>query len=216
MRAMMLIVCALSAAALGQQPPDMMTKLTVRLQSPEIPEESFAAKPKTMYRAGKGYCRTEELPDPEQGIHGLMIINEPDVWMVNLLTKAAQHYVDSGPTFNCRMPIFRGEQVKSAGDLKRPFLDLEFGRELAYFKGKGATPKQGPVLRDNPTSVYAADVGDSQLFLFTTGTPERPWAVTRQYGDKREIFWYGIYEQLPFDPKLFAKPEGVKIEEAKQ
>lgn len=89
MRAMLLIVCALSAVALGQQPPDMMTKLTVRLQSPDIPEESFAAKPKTMYRTGNGYCRTEELPDPEQGIHGLMIINEPDVWMVNLLTKAA-------------------------------------------------------------------------------------------------------------------------------
>src|SRR4026208_291228 len=69
-------MCARSAAALGQQPPDMMTKLTVRLQSPDIPEESFAVKPKTMYRAGNGYCRIEELPDPEQGIHGLMIITE--------------------------------------------------------------------------------------------------------------------------------------------
>ena len=29
----------------------------------------------------------------------------------------------------------------------------------------------------------------------------------------REAFWYVTYEQLPFDPKLFAKPEGVKIEE---
>jgi len=105
--------------------------------------------------------------------------------------------------------------VKSAGDLKRPLLELEFGQELAYFKGRGATPKEGPVLRDKLTSVYATDVGDSQLFLFTTGTPERPWAVARQYGNKREIFWYGTYEQLPFDPKLFAKPGDVRIEAAK-
>ena len=62
-----------------------MTKLIVRLESPEVPGQSFAAKPKTLYRAGTGYCRTEELPDPEHGIHGLMIINEPDVWMVNRL-----------------------------------------------------------------------------------------------------------------------------------
>ena len=59
------------------------------------------------------------------------------------------------------------------------------------------------------------DIGDSQLFLFTAGAPERPWTIARQHGNAKEIFWYGVYEQLPFDPTLFAKPEGVKIEEVK-
>jgi hypothetical protein len=40
-----------------------------------------------------------------------MIINEPEIWMVNLLSKTAQHYVDSGPTFSCRMPMFQGDEV---------------------------------------------------------------------------------------------------------
>lgn len=208
-------MCALMPIALGQGSARMMTKLTVHLESPAIREGSFAAKPKTMYRAGDKYCRTEELPDPEHSIHGLMIVNEPDVWMVNLFGKTARHYVDSGPTFNCHLPIFHGEQVKSAADMKRALLELEFGQEIVYFKAKGATTKQGPVLRDKPTSVYTSGVGDSQLSLFTTGTPERPWAVARQQGISREIFWYGTYEQLPFDPKLFAKPSDVKIEEAK-
>src|SRR5262245_8667997 len=168
--------CLLSATTFGQQLPDTMTKLTARLQSAEIPEGSFAAKPKTMYRAGSSYCRTEELPDPEQGIHGLLIINEPDVWMVNLFTKTARHFVDPGPTFNCRMPIFVEEHVESQSvDMRNPLSELEFGRELAYFKGKGATPKEGPVLQGKPTNVYTSRAGDSQLFLFTTGTPERPW-----------------------------------------
>jgi len=113
------------------------------------------------------------------------------------------------------MPIFINERAKSADDLKSSLLDLEFGRELSYFKGKGAMPEKGPVLREKSTTVYAVDIGDSELLLFTTGTPERPWAVVRQYGGKREIYWYGIFEQLPFDSKLFAKPSGVKIEEAK-
>jgi hypothetical protein len=51
------------------------------------------------------------------------------------------------------------------------------------------------------------DIDDSQLFLFTTETPERPLAVARQRGNMREVFWYGSYEQLPFDAKLFTKPE---------
>lgn len=206
----------LSGTIFGQQRPDTMTKLTVRLQSPEVPEDSFAAKPKIMYRAGNGYCRTEELPDLEHGIHGLLVINEPDVWMVNLFTKTAQHFVDLGPTFNCRMPMFIGGQVKSGTDMKNPLLELEFGRELGYFRDKGATSKEGPVLQGKPTTVYVANAGDSQLFLFTTGTPERPWAVARQHRDRREIYWYGVYEQVPFDLKLFAKPEGVKIEDSKQ
>src|ERR1700730_2128721 len=106
-----ILVCVLNAVSFGQQ-PEIMTKLAVRLESADIPAESFAAKPKVMYRAGTGYCRTEELPDPEHGIHGLMILNEPDAWMVNLLTKTAQHFVDPGPTFHCRMPIFQGDEVK--------------------------------------------------------------------------------------------------------
>ena len=100
------VIYVLSAFAFGGQYPRTMIKLAVRLQSPEVPGDSFAAKPKIMYRAGTRYCRTEEVPDPEHGIHGLMIFNEPDVWMVNLLGKTTQHYVDPGPTFNCRMPIF--------------------------------------------------------------------------------------------------------------
>jgi hypothetical protein len=99
--------------------------------------------------------------------------------------------------------------------LNNPILELEFGQELGYFKRKGATPKEGPVLRDKPTTVYVVVIGDSQLSLFTTGTPERPWATARKRGNVNETFWYGDYQQLPFDPKLFAKPDGVKIEEVK-
>jgi len=202
----------LSAVALGQESGATMTKLTVRLESPGIPPESFAAKQKTMYRSGNRYCRTEELPDPEHGIHGLMVLNEPDAWMVNLLTKTAQHFVDPGPTFNCHLPIFGGDQVKSAADMRNALLELEFGQELGYFKGKGASPTEGPTLQGKSTTVYTIRIGDSQLSLFTTGPQERPLAVTRQHENVRETFWYGSYEEAPFDQKLFTKPEGVRIE----
>lgn len=179
-----------------------MTKVEVRLEGPDVPAGSFATRPKVMYRAGNQYCRIEEAPDPENGIHGLAIISEPDSWMVNLLSKTAKHVVDPGPTFNCHLPMFPDTDK-----------DLEFGLEIEYFKAKGAVPQPGSVLQGKSTTVYKVDAGAVALALFTYGTPERPLAVARVRGNKGEIFWFSGYGDLPFDPGLFARPKGITIEE---
>jgi len=209
-------LCVCCAVALGADAPATMTKLIVKLESPAIPKDSFAAQAKRMYRAGSQYCRVEENPDLENGIHGLLIMNEPDSWLINRLDKTARHMVDPGPTYNCRMPIFvNGEDIKSSEDLNAPLMQLEFGRELEYFRPTSGAPTPGPVLQGKPTMGYMVQVGDSQLFLFTSGDPEVPVAVIRKNDKTREIMWYGEYAQVPFDAKLFAKPEGVKITEVK-
>ncbi len=196
--------------------PKTMTELTVKFESAETPKESFAAQPKRMYRAGAGYCRIEENPDLEHGIHGLIVINEPDIWMINRLDKTGRHIIDQGPTFNCRLPMFvDANDIKSAEDTKKPLMELEFGRELEYFRSKSSAPHPGPVLMGKSTMVYAAQAGDSQLFLFTSGDPEVPVSVVRKDDKTREIFWYGDYQQMPFDAVLFKIPEGVRIDEAK-
>lgn len=211
------MVFLLGGAAFAEEPPHTMTSLVERRQRPDIPEESFAAQPRVIYRAGNRYCRSEEWPDREHGIHGLMIINEPDTWLINLFTKTGRHILDPGPTFNCRMPIFIGAgDIKSVEDLKNPLYELEYGRELAYFKGKGSVAKDGPVLQGRQTNAYAVTAGQWQLLLFTSGRPERPVALIRDDGKTRDTIWYGTYEELPFDPKLFVIPEGLKIEEDKQ
>jgi hypothetical protein len=222
-RSQVIFVCLVSVIALGQavsnQPlpvPVTMTKVVVHFESPDVPAVSFAAQPRTMYRAGTRYCRIEELPDTEHGIHGLVVVSEPDEWLINLLPKTARHLVDPGPTFNCRLPVFvSGEDIKSAVDTRSQLIGLEFGREPAYFEGKGATSEPGPTLQGRTTTAYAVGIGDTQLLLFTSGKPEKPVVVVRQRGSKREVYWYGTYEEVPFDPQLFVKPEGVKIEDAK-
>jgi hypothetical protein len=211
-----LLTSILTAALAAQQPPKTMTKMVVQLQSPDVPADSFAAKPKTMFRAGTQFCRVEEGPDPERGIHGVMITNEPDAWMVNLQTESAQHMVDLGPTFNCRMPIFASLRSDLPEEEARQIGGLEFGHELDFFKGKSATGQPGGIQQGQQTTVYKLKFGDSTLALFTYGTPERPLSVAWLRGGKYEIFWYSGYGQMDFDPKLFAKPEHVKIEEVKQ
>ena len=215
---MMLLLFFLSGGtALAEEPPQIMIRILARLQARDLPEESFASQPKVIYRAGTGYGCTEELPDRKLDIQGLMIISEPDVWMINLMTKSGRHFVDQGPTFDCRMPIFiDADTVKSADDPKNPLYGLEFGQELQYFKRKGAVSQEGPILGGKPTKAYVVMAGDWQLILFTNGQPEHPVSVTRDREKTRETIWYGAYEELPFDPSLFKRPEGMEIEEVKQ
>jgi hypothetical protein len=52
------------------------------------------------------------------------------------------------------------------------------------------------------------------LALFTYGPNEYPVLVAHTVGKKGEMIWYSGYGQVPFDPKLFAKPEGIAIAEA--
>jgi hypothetical protein len=215
MKRLLPVLALFVGAVFGQQAPKVMTRVEVTFHSPDVPAGSFAAKPKVFYRAAERYCRIEEAADPEQGLHNLMIVNEPDYWAVNLLSKTAQHGVDPGPTFNCHLPIFAYGSPESMDQQTKEIRQLEFGREPEFFERKGAVPEPGPVMAEHETTVYRAQVGAAVLMLFVAKSPELPIAVSLKRGDKTEIFLYSQYARMEFDPKLFAKPADAKIEEPK-
>jgi hypothetical protein len=215
MNKLLLFTLILSGSLFAEEPPKVMTKVEVTLHSADAPDGSFAAKPKVFYRAGNGYCRIEEAADTEHGLHNLMIINEPDYWMVNLITKTAQHSIDPGPAFNCHLPIFAYGNPQSLDEETKEIRQLEFGRELEFFESNGAVPEPGPVLFKHETTSYKAHVGTAALTLFLAKSPELPIAVSLKRGDKNEIFLYSQYARMEFDSKLFAKPADVKIQDSK-
>lgn len=116
-----------------------------------------------------------------------MTINEPDFWVVNLFGKTARHGVDSGPTFDCRMPIFANSDKLQEAETKK-IMTVEFGLELEFFKSKSATPHEDPVLQTKETTANALDIGESNYAVFTYGTPEKPLAVMRKHGEETHIF----------------------------
>src|SRR5712691_13067681 len=121
MSSLILVGIALSFPGMGQELPATMTKITTRIIEPKMNPDSFFAQPKTLWRAGTKYARVAEAADPQHQIHGLVIVNEPDVWMVNLFDKSGTHMVDTGPTFNAHLPIFEASSGVAG---------FEFGREL--------------------------------------------------------------------------------------
>ena len=134
--------------------------------------------------------------------------------MVNLVTKTARQTIDPGPTFNCHLPIFSGPVPNTPDAVDYAKLGLEFGYELEYFKKMGAVRQDpGPVLQKQQTVAYFLDMGGTRFALFTYGPNEFPLLVGHTVGNKGEMFWYSGYGQVAFDPKLFAKPEGVTIAE---
>jgi hypothetical protein len=194
--------------------PKTMTKIEVHLEGPEVIAGSFSAKPKVIYRAGTRYCRVEEAEDTENKIHGLLIVNEPDAWMVNLYDKSARHIVDPGPTFNCKLPIFAKVDPKDEAAIL--YQDLQFGSELKFFKKMGSTGQPGPEEDGKKATQHTIEIGSTRFMMFTISTPnERSLAVGRAVGDKGEVFIYTTYEEIHFDAKLFARPDGAKISEAK-
>jgi len=126
-----------------------------------------------------------------------MIINEPNVWMINLLDKSGKHEVDPGPSLDVHLPIFPDRSVST--QLK----DLEFGRELEFFTTKGAKGSEGEMINGRGTSRYELTIENSKIVLWTDVKSKKPLRVSLIEGAQIETIEYLSYDDLAFNPSLF-------------
>ena len=191
--------------------PSKMIHVIAQMSGTDIPAGAFAGKPKTMWRASNNYCRIDEEPDPQQGLHLRTIMNEPDAWLVDLASNRAKHMVDPGPTFNCRMPIFAFDMAMAKGKIG----ELEFGHELEFFQKNGAIEVSGPKL-EFKAAYFELELNGMILELVERVDIHAPILIALLQGDKTTQVRYLLWEdQVPFKIDLFSKPTGVTMEEAK-
>jgi hypothetical protein len=207
----MLILGLLGGGLQISSKPTKMTNVIVQMSGTDIPADSFAAKPKVYWRASNQYCGVDEEPDPDNNIHGRTVISEPDAWLINLADGTAKHLIDQGPTFDCKLPVFALDPETA----KSKIGELEFGRELAFVQANGAKAVEGPKL-EFKANYYELTVGDSVLKLVERADIGAPLLIALIRGNSIVQVRYLLWDdQVPFKANMFAKPTGVKIEEAK-
>lgn len=201
---------ALVAHTAGNQPPATMTKMSVRLSGPGIKPKSHSALPRTIYRAGPHYARIEDPPDSRQKIEKVTIIAEPDAYSFNLFDKTGTHAIDQGGANDLHLPIVLPFDPKH----ELPTLDrLEFGSEFEFFEQAGATKEAGPIINAQPTDAYVFKIPTGAATLVVKPGTETPIKLSWQMRDGTYTYEYISYQDVPFDPQLFAKPAGVKLKE---
>ena len=179
--------------------------------------DSFAAKPKTLYRAGSKYARIEEELDAQNNIHALIIVKEPDTWMINLADKTARHIVDPGPTFNFHAPIVWVAKSQGMPDRDQAFKELEFGNELQFFRQHAAQDGGAQQIGGTNCKALVLERGGTKVTLFVDLRTERPVQLDiERDGKAKESIRYVEYKTgLPFQRSLFGPPKGVSISEVK-
>lgn len=210
---------AASQFVFGAGTNETMTKIVYRDISTNLLLSSFAAQPRTLYRMGEKYNRSEEAPDPVLGIHGLIIINEPDAWMINLMDKTGTHMVDSGPTYvvhDCIVSPPNKSQAEFQAFKTSSISGFEFGKEMEFLKKHKARKSGAVSIGSVSCDRYELTIDGYSIELFAKTGTEIPYQL-KVSKDQSQISYlqYDIYQaDLQPDVSLFKPPAGIEISEA--
>jgi len=219
-----ILICLLSVSKLtfGADTNQTMTKIIYRDISTNILSNSFAAQPRALYRMGEKYNRSEEAPDPVLGIHGLIIINEPDAWMINLMDKTGTHMVDGGPTYVVHDYIVSPpDPNKSQAEFKAfktsSISGFEFGKEMEFLK-KHKAKKSGPLSISGVSyDRYELTIDGYSIEMLAKNGTEIPYQlkISKEQSQISYLQYDTYRTDLQPDLSLFKPPAGIEISEAR-
>ncbi len=204
----------LPALAKGQnsarEKPELMTRMVVRLMGPGIEPGSFAALPRTIYRAGDEYARIEDPPDARQHVQKLTVIDGRDAWSANLTDKRGTHSVEQGGARDLPIPIVMPlDPRRKLGKLD----GIEFGAEYEFFEQAGAVKKSGPVINAKATDAYELEEPEGPAMLVIRAGTHTPVTLSWHTAEGTYKYEYIEYADKPFESRLFVKPAGVEFKE---
>jgi hypothetical protein len=208
--ALVAIAWAFPAAAEDVCAPDKMLKVVTVADTPHLDPASFAAKPRTLYRQGERYGRVEEPLNPRTGTQLVFVVNEPDVWVADLVSKRGEHALDPGPSY-----VFRAQIFGEAASNNTVIRGIEFGCEARAMRAAGA--KETMVDHETFGRVTQLEHTEaSEKIVVLLDGKSKPKRLELYYEDKLAFAMnYAEYnDTLPFNPTLFQKPAGIEYQDA--
>ena len=188
----------------AQAVDDKMLYVEYRLAGKQIAADSFDAQAKKVWRIGLKYLRFEDAPNPQSKVHGLIIVAEPDIWIIDRNINQAQHTVDPGPNYKIHFPLFASEKSEK-------LRGLEFGRELEYFRENDAKELPAQNVDGFTCKVLRLDIADREVTLFLK-TNDTPLQIAVKSSENEYTMRFLRYEpdRKP-DKLLFQLPPGVQL-----
>jgi len=204
-----LLLCGASIPCTWADDPKMLF-IEYALVAFGLDPDSFNAQPKKVWRGGETYLRLEEVPNPETGSQRLLVITEPDIWIIDRTTGLGRHEVDPGPTYRIRFPVF-------TADSNEDIVKLEMGMEREFFREHGATEAGEKSVAGVECKESVLELGGRKVSLFTRTSDGVPFQVTILLGERALAVRYLRYETgLALDKSLFKPPQDIKFEEPKK
>ena len=199
-----LIVLLFAMLPLTVQAADNMLYVEYRLAGKQITADSFDAQTKKVWRIGTDYLRFEDAPNPSTKVHGMIIVAEPDIWVVDRNSNVAQHTVDPGPSYKVHFPLLASEPSTK-------LRELEFGGELEYFRNNGAKELPAQEVEGFKCKVLRLEIDDREVTLFvkTDATPLQIAVRSPEYEYSMRFLRYENNRKP--DKSLFQPPLGVQI-----
>jgi len=193
------LILGLSAIAHADE---KMLLVEFYLIAPQSTTASTDKMTRKLWRLGTKYLRFEDVPNPEARTHALIVVAEPDLWLVDRTTKTGKHALDPGPTYRVRFPILSKE---TSPRLK----ELEFGSELAFFAANKARELPPQTIEGVQFRALALTMDERELTLYVRADG-RPFQLTVKAGDAEYSIRITRYlPDLPPDLKVFEPPKDV-------
>lgn len=188
--------------------PEKLFRATIRNISPGLPAADRGAQPRHLWRLGSTFLRSEEQPDPVRGDQILMIVAEPDIWVINLAAGVGQHTVDPGPDLVVHAPI-----LPIGPDMPPVLRTLEYGCEPAFVAQHAPRPQQLVKWGAIQASVHAAAFGEHTVVFLMDQRRNQPIMVSYlRQGRPVFVVRYDNYRPgLPPQVGLFQPPKNIRI-----
>jgi len=208
-----------AAAAVPPCRPKSLVSMTVRNVTPGLQASDPRAQPKRLWRKSEKFLRSLEQPVVSQALQdpnapmarqALVIVAEPDVWMIDMASREGRHSLDPGPVLEVRAPIL------SPGVAPPEFMSLEYGCEAEFVKVRAPLAQRTVRWGGVDAALHTYTVGTSSVAILLNSRTGEPHIVI-QVRDGRPVTMiiYDEYRQdQPDQSELFRPPADVKITEA--
>jgi hypothetical protein len=206
-----IILLAMSVAgpAAAACAPASLVHIVTTETTPGLDPLSFDAKPRSLYREGAKHSRLEEQQDDKNMVHGLAVINEPNIWMANLYDRTGRHIVDPNPAQTTQAEVFPDDRISPK------ILALEFGCEAAFVAANAPTVSRSETIDGVALDIHRVTDGAEAVEILT-----KPGAATpsfARYYRSDKLVWairYDLYDVAAVpDADMFTAPKGVKYVE---